>query len=129
MLVPPTLKLFTQDVHSNTPSIQELWVNLLTQIVWDWEDLSSRCPKLQVFRLERRRELGDSESEHLLSPLRARKENSDRRFEVDSIQMEPLKKLVIPFDKFSAADLEECRELVGEVVDLESEPEFWDVEI
>jgi len=42
--------------------------------------------------------------------------------------MEPLKKLVVPFDKFSA-DLEECRELVGEVVDLETEPEFWEVEI
>ena len=42
--------------------------------------------------------------------------------------MEPLKKLVIPFDIFSAADLEKCRELRGEVVDSTSELEFWEVD-
>ena len=43
--------------------------------------------------------------------------------------MEPLKKLVIHFYKFSAEALEDCREMVEEVVDWFSEPEFWEIEI
>jgi len=55
--------------------------------------------------------------EHLLGLLRARKENVERGFEVENVKMEPLKKLVIPFNKLSAEALEECQELVEEVVD------------
>jgi len=51
----------------------------------------------------------------------------ERGFEVQNVKIEPLKKLVIPLNKFSEEDLEECRELAGDVVDLESEPEFWEV--
>lgn len=58
---------------------------------------------------------------------RCRKENVERGFEVQNVKIEPLKKLVIPLNKFSEEDLEECRELAGDVVDLESEPEFWEV--
>ena len=43
--------------------------------------------------------------------------------------MEPLKKLIIPFNKLSAEASEECQESVREVVDWESEPDFWEVEI
>jgi len=55
--------------------------------------------------------------EHLLTLLRARKENVERGFEVENVKMEPLEKLVIPFNKLSAEALEECQELVEEVVD------------
>lgn len=61
--------------------------------------------------------------------LRARKENIKNRPEVDRIKMEPLKMLVIPFNKLFYEQLEELRELVGEVVDLKSEPRFWEVQI
>ena len=53
----------------------------------------------------------------LLPLLRARKENANNGPEVDKIKTEPLKKLVILFEKFSTEQLEECRELVAEVVD------------
>jgi len=43
--------------------------------------------------------------------------------------MKPIRKLIIPFDKLNTETLEECRELVEEVVDWTSEPSFWEVEI
>jgi len=61
--------------------------------------------------------------------LRARKENVGIGFEVEIVKMKPLKKLFIPFNKLSAEALEECRELVEEVVDWNSEPKTWFVEI
>jgi len=122
MVVPPTLKLFTFNILSNLPPIRDLWAPSLVS----WRFLSSRCPNLQVIRSE----LGSSTSPvHLSTLLRAKRENVERGFEVDNVKMKPLKKLVIPFNKLSAEALEECRELVREVVDWESEPGFWEIEI
>lgn len=70
-----------------------------------------------------------SRKDDLLTLLRARRENVESGLEVDNVRMEPLKKLVIPFKEYSAETLEECRELVGEVVDWDPEPQLWEVEI
>lgn len=57
--------------------------------------------------------------------LRERRENAESDL-VEKTKMEPLKKLVIHFDRFSAEELKQCRELIGEVVDWDS---LWEVEI
>jgi len=66
---------------------------------------------------------------HLLALLRARKQNVESGLEVEGVRMEPLKKLIVPFENISSEALEECRGLVGEVVDWYSEPAIWEVEV
>lgn len=65
----------------------------------------------------------------LLDLLRARRANVDSRLEVGVSKMMDLKKLVLSFDEYPADMLEEYRKLVGEVVNWDSEPRFWEVEI
>lgn len=43
--------------------------------------------------------------------------------------MQALKKSVIAFEQLSSEELEECRALAEEVVDWESSPAFWEVEV
>jgi len=110
MVVPPTLRLFTYEIQTNLSAIQELWFEYLE----NWQLLSSRCPNLQVLRSELN---GFNPQQHLLDLLKARERNVKMGLEVDQLKIEPLKKLVIPFNELSAEALEECRELVEEVVD------------
>lgn len=67
--------------------------------------------------------------ERLLPLLRKRKETVESVLEAGGVQRELLKKLVVPFNQLSDEKLEQYRELVGEIVDLKSEPELWEVEI
>jgi len=48
MAVPPTSNVSTYSFHSDLPAINELWIKKLS----NWRSLSSRCPNLQVLRLE-----------------------------------------------------------------------------
>ena len=120
MVVPPTLRLFTEHIHENLPAIQELWVDHRC----NWGEFSSRCPTLQVLRSN-----SDELERDLLDFLRVWKKDVEIGFEVGFVKVEPLKKLVIHFNKLSAEALEECRELVEEVVDWDSERKTWEVEI
>jgi len=125
MLVPPTLKLFTGSVYSGLPFLSKLW----KICAFGWGELSTKCPNLQVLMMLEASTDEISLKDDLLSLLRARKKNVESRLEVDNVKMEPLKKLVIPFKEHSARALEKCRELVGEVVDWDLEPQFFEVEI
>ena len=121
MLVPSTLKLFTDSIYLDSPAIRELW----TESLWNSEDFTSRCLSLQVLRVE----LMEGSQGFLLDLLRARRANVDSRLEVGVSKMMDLKKLVLSFDEYPADMLEEYRKLVGEVVNWDSEPRFWEVEI
>ena len=61
--------------------------------------------------------------------LSRRKSNVEAELEHEGVRMEPLRKLVLHLNRFTEDRLEECRSLVGEVVDWASEPDYWEVEI
>lgn len=48
---------------------------------------------------------------------------------VNGIKMEPLKRLVIRFEKLNEDRLAELGELVDQLVDFDSEPWLWEVDI
>ena len=124
MVVPPTLRLFTAEgFYRVLPSIEELWVCEIP----NWDYVSFACPNLQVLKVQ---VFGEKPvPERLLPLLRKRKETVESGLEAGGVQMELLKKLVVPFNQLSDEKLEQYRELVGEIVDLKSEPELWEVEI
>lgn len=93
---------------ASLPSVSELWL-----------DLASRCPTLKSIRLDY---LDSTSVPKLLHLLKKRNENVDAGSERDGVKMEKLKRLAIPFKSFDDEMLEECRDLVGEVVDSASEP-------
>ena len=59
--------------------------------------------------------------------LQQRKKNVESRMEVEGVRMIPLKTLVVPFDECPI--LSELRELVGEVLDLRSVPNYIEIGI
>lgn len=65
----------------------------------------------------------------LILVLKERNHQSEDGFEVDGVQMTPLKRLVIPFVQFRARKLEELRDLVEELLDLESVSPFIEIEV
>jgi len=120
MVVSSTLKLYTTTIYSNVPQISELRTSLRVL-----GKLSTRPPRLDVFRYG---SLNELYSIHLLTVLKERRRNVEARMEVEGRQVESIKKLIIPFEGLGEATLNKFRELVGEVVDWSSEPE-WEVEI
>ena len=61
--------------------------------------------------------------------LSARRDNVKAGMKVNGIKMEPLKRLVIRFEKLNEDRLAELGELVDHLVDFDSEPWLWEVEI
>jgi len=122
MVVPQSLKLFDPSNSAGLPSISILWIYSFN----DWEELSNRCPCLQIFRLD---SFYSGDMFKLVNLLSTRRDNVDHGLEIERVKMEPLRKLVIPFKVFSQSELEQLRGLVGEVVDAATEPLFWKVEI
>jgi len=105
---PSTTKVSMDLALASLPSVSELWL-----------DLASRCPTLKSIRLDY---LDSTSVPKLLDLLKKRNENVDAGSERDGVKMEKLKRLAIPFKSFDDEMLEECRDLVGEVVDSASEP-------
>lgn len=122
MKVPTSLKLYSSHLHSNSPSISELWVDKLDS----WTRLSSRCPHLKVLRFQPKKSFrSENFSAHaeLLDVLKARKDNVDGGVEVEGVKTESLQNLVVPFNKLDPATLKKCAELVSKVVDLNAK--YW----
>jgi len=87
MSVPPTLKLVTDEIYTNLPSISEVQVDT----IFDWDQLVDRCPTLKVVILE----YDDAEPEELLSFLQPRQENVEVGLEFEGVKMKPVKNLVL----------------------------------
>jgi len=65
----------------------------------------------------------------VLALLSARRDNVKAGMKVDGIKMEPLKKLVIQFKGLGQTDKTKLGEFVECLVDWDSEPKLWEVEI
>lgn len=126
MLVKPTLKLTPLSLINNIPPISELWVTQATDLHFYLE----QCPQVQVLRLEVTSDkTGDGAyiDDELLGFLSKRGIQVENEESVQGVKIEPLKKVIIPFQMFHSPTLLECNWLVGEsVVDSASEPP-WEV--
>lgn len=121
MVVPPTLKLYTEQIMTRLPPVSDLWMEFIQHNYWD---ISTRCPNLRVLRIE------DPLCRYkLLRLLRERAANVEAGEKVGEVKMTKLEKLVVPPSMFSANDLEVCKDLVGQVVKWNSELTSWEVEM
>lgn len=127
MKVPPSSTLYVPNlVCWGIPSVSKLWVG--------WVDgperLWNSCPILEVLKVEGSGRL----TGELYVLLEERKANVESGVEVEGVRMQPLKKSTIDFtclsdfynkkEELAQKKLAELRELVDEVVDLDTEPEF-----
>ena len=125
MVVPPTLKLHSRYFQIGVPSVSQLSFDHVEAC---WIELDHlKCPLLQVLKFEVHEVYNFTD--RLLNLLRSRRKFVEAGLEVEGGKMQALKKLVINFERITFSQLEECRELVEEVVDWKSEPDFWGFEI
>lgn len=121
MIAPSTLKLCLEFVHSGLPSISELRLLYL----FGYQEITASCPELQIFRFDG----SDKAGKDLLALLRARDRNVKEGSELHGIKMNTLRTLIVSFSRVNAEALRQCRELVGEVVNLDLIPYDWEVEV
>jgi len=124
MTFPSTLRMKTFNVYVGFSHISSLWIEDLRSV----KSMSANSPKSQDLKVD----LDPSqplELDPLFDMLNQRKDNVEARLDVDGIKMEPLKKLIVPFDRLAVRDVNKVEGLVEMVVDLALEPKFWEVEI
>lgn len=112
---------------SNLPPVSKLWINGL---VSDFL-LADLCPtlgELRVYNVDLSDEWG-MRNESFISMLRRRKTYVNQGREIEGVKMIHLKRLVFPFRLLDTLQLSQLRELVEEVVDLESVERLIEVEI
>lgn len=120
-------------------SLDELWL-----IDWDsddllygsrnlrWKGLTQACPNLKILRVTD--EILRPENHHerfsstFLGIMKAREGNVKQGMEIGNIKMVSLQKLIIPTEIFTSVQLDELREVVGEVIDLEDYPDLIELE-
>lgn len=131
--IPPTSTILMRDemVYS-LPSISRLWISHLKEL----HLIEARCPVLVELRVvgpfpEASSMFGltRKEGSNLCSMLRQRKEIVEAGMEVDGVKMIHLKTLVINTTGIKSETLDELKELVEEVIDVEEVPPMIDVEI
>ena len=122
MVISSISKLSSYRLLSGLPSIDEMKVALFPV---EETNAASRCPRLRVLSYSARM---NYYHERFVAFLRARKDNLEAGVEDDKIQMEPLKKLIIPFEGMSPQNPEHLKELVETILDPAREP-LWEVEI
>lgn len=117
----------TVDLLSSLPSCSKLWINHISNV----NELQARCPELSELRLNTNypETFNSEDCNKLISMLRQRKSNVEAGTEIDGARMIPLKTLVLPFRLVKDEFLSLLRELVEEVVDLESVSSFIELEI
>lgn len=124
MTFPSTLRMKTFNVYVGFSHISSLWIEDLRSV----KSMSANSPKSQDLKVD----LDPSqplELDPLFDMLNQRKDNVEARLDVDGIKMEPLKKLIVPFDRLAVRDVNKVEGLVEMMVDLALEPKFWEVEI
>lgn len=125
---PHTCTLLVFLIPDSLPSISRLWIYLFAAIV----ALSNSCPTLVELRIEEHKCLNCQQHHDLISMLRQRKANVEAGIRIDGVKMIPLKRLVLSSRMLSTtpqATLSQIRELVEEVVDLQSVSSIVQVEI
>jgi len=123
MLVPPSLKLESHFIHEGLPSISELSI---IEIQPYMSALDHVCPELQVLDFQFAEHTDGRDLGRLLG---TRRDNATAGLEVGGIEMQSLKKLVIPFDELDELTLDKYRELVDESLDSNEQPWFWEIEV
>jgi len=122
IVIPLTTKVGSFKLYSNLPSIPELRVGS----VFHWERISGRCPALKSLLIDGIDSSALGKTRRLLE---ARRDQVKAGTLFDGIKMELLERLVIRPGQFSPQYLDCFRELVDTVVNRQSEPEFWEVQI
>lgn len=108
------------------PSISTLWVSQLYDIYM----LANSVPQMTELRsLVSQHDSFFSPGHALISMLRRRKQNSETGVEVEGIKAVQMERLVLYFKFFSDQEISQLRELVTEVVDLETVSKVIELEL
>ena len=95
MRIPSTLKFFTETLHSNMPSISELWLPFSAH----WERSTDSCPLLEVLRFEAEDSLDPETLPQLLSD---RRQDVRSGLETEGVEVVDLRRLIIPFERWGS---------------------------
>lgn len=112
---------------SSLPQIEKLWIQDLRMV----QSLAITCPHLVELRIVKYQSepLARNDLGALIDALRQRKDNVNAGMEIEGVKMIPLKRLVFPSKILSQSQLSELRDMVVEVVDLESVERLIEVEV
>lgn len=123
---PSSVRIIADRVLYGTPEVFSIWISVLDHSI-RW--LLTFSPSLQTLRIHLKKSPDLRDQARLYSTLRKRKEKVNSGVKIKEIKFEPLKKLIVPFDKLTPQGIEELKTLVEVVVDSALEPDFWEVEI
>lgn len=127
--IPTTSTLVTRfDVMAHLPAISKLWIgNTSLKHV---DRLKDRCPELVELRVKTVvRSPSTKACKDLISVLRQRKENCEAGLVAEGMRMVPLKTLTIDVGTLKSNILDQMKELVEEVVDIQEVSPVVEVEV
>lgn len=125
--IPSTSTFISKQYHVPRclPSINELWVDSLMK--WE-ENLAGKCPILNTLRLSFDKKV-IAQIKRILPLLKKRIQNVEEGLEVDGVAMVRIERLIVPLRFLKAELISELRELVDQVVDLQTVPRLIDVSV
>ena len=113
-------------------SVQELWLLSWNYdedgSEWNLENLSKVCPNLKVLKIGDEFFEDDLVAEGVVEVLKEREMNDQAGLYGKGILMVSLEKLIIPTGLLGSGQLDDLREIVDEVIDIEDYPNFIELE-